>query len=213
MAEPVDPNRLLPDARSFLAELAQNNTRAWFGDNKARYDRDLKRPAEKLLSQIAGWLGDKRGTTPRTKLFRPHRDVRFTEDKTPYHTHLHMMWSLPDGRAWVLGISPDYATAGAGIMQFTPDQLGRWREVIEGPGGEALQALLEEGGWRIDPPTLQRVPPPYSANHPRESLLRQKGLVAWRDTLEEPLTDDPEATLKREFAAFDPLMDWLSEIA
>jgi uncharacterized protein (DUF2461 family) len=29
------------------------------------------------------------------KVFRIHRDVRFSKDKTPYNTHLHLMWSRP----------------------------------------------------------------------------------------------------------------------
>ena len=213
MAEPVDLNRLLPDARAFLGELAQNNDRDWFRANKSRYDSELKRPSEKLLASIAAWMDETHGTAPRTKLFRPHRDVRFSEDKTPYHIHLHMMWSLHDGRAWMLGISPDYATVGAGIMGFEPEQLGRWREAAASERGAELEKMIKAAGWRIDPPVLQLVPAPYPADHPREVLLRHKGLVAWADNLEDGLADDPEETLKRVFTGFEPLIDWLGEIA
>ncbi|SMX46058.1 TIGR02453 family protein [Maliponia aquimaris] len=213
MADPVDPSRLLPDARAFLRDLELNNNRAWFQANKAHYDSALKRPSEKLLAQIAAWLGETGGTVPRTKLFRPHRDVRFTEDKTPYHAHLHMMWSLPDGRAWMLGISGSYATAGAGLMRLEDGQLDRWREAAASERGEALETMVREAGWRVDAPALKRAPPPYPADHPREELLRHKGFVAWRDNLEDELSADPEQALKTVFAAFAPLMDWLGEIA
>ncbi|MGP6089553.1 TIGR02453 family protein [Antarctobacter jejuensis] len=212
MAEPVDLNRLMPDARSFLLELSDNNDRGWFQANKARYDSTLKRPAEKLLAQIAQWLQDESGSPPRTKLFRPHRDVRFSEDKTPYHTHLHMMWSLPDGRAWMLGISPDYATAGAGVMRFEPEQLSRWREAVIADTGAELAEHLDREDWRVDPPALERVPPPYPDDHPREELLRHKGFVAWQDRLEDGLSDDPDGTLRHVFTAFAPLMVWLGDI-
>lgn len=213
MADPVDLSRLLPDARDFLQELEQNNDRAWFQANKARYDSALKRPSEKLLAQIAAWLGETGGTVPRTKLFRPHRDVRFSDDKTPYHVHLHMMWSLADGRAWMLGISPSYATAGAGMMRFEMDQLDRWRDAVDSDRGAALQAMVEKAGWRVDPPALKRPPAPYPADHPREELLRHKGFVAWHDNLEEGLAADPAATLKAVMTGFVPLMDWLGRIA
>lgn len=213
MADPVDPSQLLPDARAFLRDLEQNNNRAWFQANKTRYDSALKRPSEKLLIQIANWLGETRGTVPRTKLFRPHRDVRYTEDKTPYHAHLHMMWSLPDGRAWMLGISTSYATAGAGMMVFEESQLNRWREAVASPRGAELAAMVQAAGWRVDPPVLKRPPAPYPADHPQEDLLRHKSFVAWRDNLEDGLTSDPEATLKAIFADFWPLMDWLGGIA
>lgn len=212
MADPIDLNRMIPDTRQFLSELAENNDRSWFQANKSRYDSALKRPAEKLLAQIARWLQDEGGQAPRTKLFRPHRDVRFSEDKTPYHTHLHMMWSLADGRAWMLGISPDYATAGAGVMRFEADQLDRWRDAVSAEPGQELAEHLERENWRVDPPDLQRVPPPFPADHPREQLLRHKGFVAWRDKLDDGLSDDPDGTLRRVFSAFNPLMDWLGDI-
>lgn len=210
MPEAIDLKRLLPDARAFLSELAAQNTRDWFTARKSDYDSYLKRPAEKLLADMARWMEGTQGHAVRTKLFRPHRDVRFSEDKTPYHTHLHMMWSLPDGRAWMLGISPDYATFGAGVMGFEAGQLDRYRAKVAGPEGETLAAMVADRDWRIDPPALKRVPAPYSADHPREALLRHKGLVAWHDGLEDALTADPEALLRAEIEDRAPLMDWLA---
>jgi uncharacterized protein (TIGR02453 family) len=209
MAEPIDLDGFFADSRAFLGALAQNNDRAWFHANKAQYDSALKRPAEKLLAVVAQWLAQEMDLQPRTKLFRPHRDVRFSEDKTPFHSHLHMMWFLPDGRSWMLGIAPDYATMGAGIMRFDAAQEERWRAAVAGPGGATLAALLAEAGWRVDEPALQRVPAPYPEDHPREALLRQRGLIAWADGLEAALAADPEQTVKDRIRGFQPLMDWL----
>ncbi|MEP3330424.1 DUF2461 family protein [Sedimentitalea sp.] len=47
-----------------------------------------------LVDQIAHDLGRDTGLTLTPKLFHPHRDVRFSNDKTPHHTHLHMLWNL-----------------------------------------------------------------------------------------------------------------------
>lgn len=213
MVEPVEYSRLYPDAAAFLNELAAQNSREWFQSNKSRYDAQLKRPAERLLADIGHWLTADIGVEPRRKLFRPHRDLRFSEDKTPYHTHLHMMWSLPDGRVWMLGISPDYATLGAGIMAFESAQADRWRAALDGPEGDDLAALLAAQGWRCDPPELQRVPAPYPADHRHAALLRRKGLVAWQDNLESALTEDLPGTLRSTMGAFRPLIDWLARVA
>lgn len=212
MADPIDLTRLLPEARAFLAELEANNDRGWFNARKARYDTELKRPAEKLMAEISPILAAETGQMPRKKLFRPHRDVRFSEDKTPYHTHLHMMWSLSDGRAWMLGIAPSYATAGIGIMQFENDQLDRYRTAVADDEGAALAEALEDG-WRVDPPALKRIPTPYVADHPRADLLRHKGLVVWADDLEDALTRDPTAALAEVFARAAPVMAWLEQVA
>ena len=82
--------QMIPDARDFYARLAQNNTRDWWTEHKSEYEARLKAPALLFLDITADWLRDLSGSTITTKLFRPHRDVRFSKDKTPYNTHLHM---------------------------------------------------------------------------------------------------------------------------
>ncbi|MBS0124626.1 TIGR02453 family protein [Thetidibacter halocola] len=212
MPDPVETGALYADARAFLSELARNNDRSWFEANKARYDARLKRPAERLLADIAPVLRARFGEMVRTKLFRPHRDIRFSEDKTPYHVHLHLMWSLADGRAWMFGLSPDYATAGAGIRGFEPTQLAAWRETVAGVPGEKVARLLAEGGWRIPSPELKHPPQPCPADHPRADLLMRKGLVVWQDGLDAALQADPRAALLDTFAGMAPLMDTLGDL-
>lgn len=209
MADPIDLTHFHDRSRAFLRDLSDNNDREWFRAHKARYDSDLKRPAERLLADLTPDL-EALGQAPvKTKVFRPHRDVRFTEDKTPYQTHLHILWSHDDGRGWFFGLSPDYATAGAGLMHLTGETLTKWREAVAGPDGAALQKLLDTNGWRVDAPELKRVPSPFAADHPNAALLLRKGLVAWRDNLDTALQEDPRAALHRAFADLAPLQDWL----
>ncbi len=85
---------LIPQARAFLGELSSNNTRDWFTAHKTRYESKLKAPALLFLDQVAHDLGRSTGQSLRPKLFRAHRDVRFSKDKTPYHTHLNMLWTI-----------------------------------------------------------------------------------------------------------------------
>lgn len=211
MALSIDTRQLVPDARSFLSELSHNNSRDWFRANKGTYDALLKRPAEVLLSQIAQGLEQRHGQV-RGKLFRPQRDVRFTEDKTPYHLHLHMLWSMPDGRCWFFGISLDYVTAGAGVMAFDPERLERFRAAVADDSGAELAAILDQGGWRCDPPELKRVPQPWPAEHPREGLLRRKGLVAWDDSIGKTAEEgDLRGALEASFERMDVLQCWLGD--
>ena len=124
------------------------------------------------------------------RIFRIHRDVRFTKDKTPYNAHLQFSLS-PDGgcRAggpvWRFGLDPNGLPLGAGILVFSPAQLAQWRECGTGEEGAAIEAplskLTNEGARRLSNPELKPVPAPLSAEHPREAQLRRKGLSAWRD--------------------------------
>ncbi|MDJ0822512.1 MAG: TIGR02453 family protein [Paracoccaceae bacterium] len=211
MAEMVDLEDFVPRVRAFLSELAANNTRDWFKAHKTEYDGMLKRPGERLLTELAPVLAEQTGQPIRTKLFRPHRDLRFSNDKTPYHTHLHLAWSAPDGRGWYLGLSNTYATAGAGIMQFDAPQLDRFRDAVDSPAGTELATILSEGDWRLDPPALKRVPAPYDADHSHAEHLKRKALVVWHDNLDAGLTDTPVATLEQVFAGMAPLQRWLSD--
>ena len=65
--------------------------------NKTVSMTELRDPAKALLEELSPRLASLTGFRVTSKLFRPHRDVRFSKDKTPYTTHLHMMWTVQSG--------------------------------------------------------------------------------------------------------------------
>lgn len=209
MTTQVEQSTFAPGARRFLTDLAANNDRDWFRAEKLRYDAKVRRPAEQLIAQVAEALTQKTGSPVRAKLFRLHRDVRFSDDKAPFHDHLHAAWTMPDGRGCYFGLSPDYATAGAGIMQFDETQAQAWSAAIDGPQGDALAALLPKLNGRLDPPQREDPPKPFAKDHPHADLLRRAGCVVWIDELYDALCDDPEAALLGAFDGLAPLQDWL----
>jgi len=80
-----------PAAIQFLADLAQNNDRAWFQPRKAEFERLLKEPLEAMIAALAAAL-EARGVPiladPKRAPFRIYRDTRFSKDKSPYKAHL-----------------------------------------------------------------------------------------------------------------------------
>ena len=178
---------LVTDAVAFYDRLAANNTKAWWQDNKATYDTKLKAPALSLLEDISGPLQKLTDHPVTPKLFRPHRDVRFSRDKTPYNTHLHMMWALntdaPQNPVFFFGIGRDYVTTGAGIMVFDKPVLTNWRKMVDLDTDRILQITgdVVARGFGLREPALKRVPPPYDKNHAAAELLRMKGIVASRN--------------------------------
>lgn len=201
-------NSLVPQARQFLSELSGNNTREWFTTHKARYETDLKHPALALLDIMSADLEKLTGSHVSSKLFRPHRDVRFSKDKTPYHTHLHMLWTA-GGIGWFLGIAPDYISIGAGVLGFEKGALIRWREAVADPEGAKFASLIDgltAKGARLDAPELKRVPAPYDKNHLRGDLLRRKGLAIWFDINESTIEKDGlTACIKTAFSELLPV--------
>ena len=67
-----------PEAIQFLADLAENNDRAWFQPRKTEYERLLKEPMEALVAALGERLAH-RGiplrADPRRSIFRIHRDT------------------------------------------------------------------------------------------------------------------------------------------
>ena len=66
-------------APTFFDELAGNNTREWWLANRARYDHDLVEPMAALAERLSGEFGH-------LKIRQPNRDIRFSNDKSPYKT-------------------------------------------------------------------------------------------------------------------------------
>jgi uncharacterized protein (DUF2461 family) len=76
---------------AFLSGLAAHNDRDWFMANRAAYDEGLKPTLGQLIAALNPMLEAQglplRGD-PKKSLFRIHRDVRFSNDKRPYKTHV-----------------------------------------------------------------------------------------------------------------------------
>ena len=183
-----DVRPLFPAALTFLQELKANNTRDWFTDHKAVYDKEIKAPAQAFCADATAALAQLTGAAHSAKVFRIHRDVRFSKDKTPYNTHLHIAFS-PEGGPdtppmWFFGLDTEKLTLGCGVFEYAKSALEQFRADMAGPKGAALIALadgLEASGHRIGAPALKNPPRGYDRDHPNAAALRRKGFSAWTD--------------------------------
>jgi len=211
-----------PETMGFLRELRANNDRTWFNAHKADYERVYKAPAEAFTAEIRPRLEALAGVPLGGKVFRIHRDVRFSKDKSPYNTHLHLGFQAtripgePRRRGgFYFGLEPDSLALGVGAFDFGPADLERYRKAVaDDVEGEELAELLTRLGPRQYEPDLKRVPAPYAADHPRGELLRRKGLNAWRDLDDEALIASPDLAdaVMAEFGALDAVNLWLTEV-
>ena len=78
----------------FLRQLAKNNQRLWFNDNKHRYETAVREPALAFIESMGPEL---KKLSPHFRasakkvggsLMRVYRDTRFARDKTPYKTNV-----------------------------------------------------------------------------------------------------------------------------
>ncbi|SEW23450.1 TIGR02453 family protein [Cognatiyoonia koreensis] len=206
---------LITDARKFHSTLAKNNNREWWGAHKDTYDTQLKAPALSLIERLTPEIADLSGLPVTGKLFRAHRDVRFSKDKTPFNTHLHMIWmakteGLQDV-AFFFGIGQDYVSAGGGIMSFEKPTLENWRLFVDQDQKRILKIVerLKADQFTLREPALKRVPSGYDKDHPAGDLLRMKGCVASRELGQ---TATVETDVLAAFAALWPLNNLLIQI-
>ena len=78
----------------FLKQLKRNNRREWFAKNKARFESVVRDPCLRFITEAAEPLHTISAqivADPRPNggsLFRIYRDIRFSENKQPYKTHI-----------------------------------------------------------------------------------------------------------------------------
>jgi uncharacterized protein (TIGR02453 family) len=131
---------LYRDTIDCFGRLRANNDRQWFELHRADYEAHVKLPGEAFASAPAAQLEAATGEPHDYRIFRVHRDVRFSKDKAPYSAHLHISFSpgggcKEGGPAWMFGLDPDGLTLGAGIFAFSALRLDRWRALVADAGG------------------------------------------------------------------------------
>lgn len=88
------------DYITFFSGLETNNTKEWFDANKKTYENKIKKPFAAFIEElIAAYnsLGYNIPMTAKDAVMRINRDVRFSNDKSPYKMHMSAMVS-PHGK-------------------------------------------------------------------------------------------------------------------
>lgn len=200
---------LHPDAVAFFAELQRNNTKQWWTANKTRYDENVRGPFEALGAELEPEFGA-------LKIFRPHRDVRFSADKTPYKLQIGMVSRAPI--AHYVQLSDEGLLLGGGAYRPPAAALARFRAIVDdirlvGDVDVTLEEIADRGMELMTRDELKTAPRGYSADHPHIRLLRQKNLAVGRT---EPLADwmwRPEAleVIREHWRTVSLWCDWLDE--
>jgi uncharacterized protein (TIGR02453 family) len=164
-----------PEAIEFFEGLEADNSKSYWQSHKDVYDGQVKAPMEALLAELAPEFGE-------GKLFRPNRDVRFSNDKSPYKTMLGAM----AGEIGYVQLSARGLGVGSGMYVMAADQLDRYRRAVadDETGGELADIVAEARGRKVDiagHDTLKSAPRGYPKDHPRIELLRYKGLISWKE--------------------------------
>ena len=215
----------------FLRDLGANNNRAWFEANRARWEAHGKGP---LLKFIEGFRPHLHAFAPQfdanaRSVFRIHRDVRFSKDKSPYKTHIAAQFRHQDvhGAAgevvhapgFYLHIAPDSDAETQSGMKGVFGGFGMWQP--EPPVLRAIRKRMVDdpvawqrasAGATLTGSSLKRPPLGFDAAHPLAEDLRRKDFITLTPFTEaDAVRPDFPQRYAEACRAAAPLQAWLCE--
>ena len=213
-----------PETLRFLDELAANNNRDWFAQNKGRYEEHVLDVALRFIQSMQDPLRDiaphfvAQPTRTGGSLMRVYRDTRFSRNKLPYKTNIGIQFRHEDARnvhapGYYLHIDPDEVFVGVGMWRPEPgpleqirrriaDRPDEWRRAV---GDRAFRRHLELGGE-----TLKRPPRGFDAGHELIADIRRKSFIAVRPMARDDcLKPQFQRSVETAFRAGEGLMRFL----
>lgn len=127
------------DSIDFFNELEKNNTKEWFDKNRKRYETSIRKPMLSLVEDLIEEMkkyDSEFDQDAKKCLGRINRDIRFSDDKTPYNTHFFASIAKGTKENPIAGIAFRFAGHDFGIMsgyyQPSKEKLSDIREKIIG---------------------------------------------------------------------------------
>lgn len=193
VAPPPSPFDGFPaEAFKFLHGLKRNNNKLWFEANRSNYEQFLREPSGRLVEVMASHIEEEMlplVADQKRSLFRINRDIRFSADKSPYKTHIGIVFPLKNlgENEWTgmyLGMEPKGASdmnvyVGGGAHEPSSEYLKKIRTKIAREY-KTLKKLttdkrfLGEFPKGLEGPSLLRPPKGYEEDHPAIELLKIK---------------------------------------
>ena len=185
--------RFSKETLSFLTRLKRNNRREWFNARKDEYEQHVRAPMLAILDQLAV---DMRKIAPELlvgpkSMYRIYRDVRFSENKQPYKTHVaasfwHRELGKGGGAGMYFHVAPDGVWIGGGmyhpettqlykVREHIASNLRQFRSIVEAP---AFKRALDGG---LEGERMTRVPRGFPKDHEAADYLRYRQFLAGKE--------------------------------
>lgn len=203
----------------FLAENRMRNDKAWFRENKERYETLVKQPmleiAEKLVPVIEE-IDPLMVTRPQSAVSRIYRDTRYSRDKTIFRD---VMWvsfqrdkkvyDCPAG--FVLEFSPNGFRYGCGYYKTPRPTMQAIRELVlknDKSFREAEKAYRNQHTFQLEGECYKRA---HYPEHPKQEWLEKRTINFLHNSEDFELlySKDLPLMLSRDFLILKPMYRFL----
>ncbi|HSM30097.1 MAG TPA: DUF2461 domain-containing protein [Woeseiaceae bacterium] len=208
----------------FLAQLAANNNREWFNENKARYEQHVLDVALRFIQSMQdplAQLAPKFTAIPQRaggSLMRVYRDTRFSHNKQPYKTNVGIQFRHQQAKdvhspGYYVHVDPERVFIGVGMWRPDPDALRAIRERIVAKPAE-WKGVLRDVKFRrhfdLGGESLSRAPRGFDKDHELIKDIKRKSFIAVRDLdVADCLNPQFQRKVEASFAAATPFMQFL----
>jgi len=174
----------------FLDSLKDNNNRDWFIKNRPAYI-DAKDNFESFVQDIINNIVDfepiLKGLEVKSCVYRINRDIRFSNDKSPYKSHLGA-FIVRGGKkngdkfaGYYVHIEPEKSIIAGGAYMPPAPWLSAIREKIDEEPDEFVKIINSKDFvkyfGKIEGEKLKKAPKGYPSDHPNIELLKFKSYL------------------------------------
>lgn len=201
-----------------LDQLKKNNNREWFEEHKTEFKKHQD-AAKKFFQEIEQKMQSFDDISD-MKMFRIYRDVRFSNDKTPFKTHFAASFTRrkPQLRGgYYVHLEPGNSFLATGFWNPEKDDLLRIRKEIE-LDGERFSKIVQNkkmvNAWgELKGEALKTAPKGFDKEHPFVEFLRFKQFIYTKSIPDEMVfSSQLEPEILNSFQAIRPFFDYMSEV-
>ncbi len=210
----------------FLSDLKLNNEKDWFNRNRKRYE-DARANFESFVQAIINAVSEfepiLKGLEAKTCMYRINRDIRFSNDKTIYKTHLGA-FIVKGGKnngnkfaGYYFHVEPGGNSMIAGGAYIPPmPWLSAIREKISDEGGSFNKMVSDKDFIRrfggLEGERLKTAPKGFPKDHPYIEFLKMKSFLVTRMITDSEITGAGcfDAVI-RDCRIIKPLNDFLND--
>ncbi|GHT11290.1 TIGR02453 family protein [Bacteroidia bacterium] len=213
-----------PETFRFFNDLKENNYKPWFDEHKPVYELEVRQPLKALVLALTPAfyaIDPQMNFNPSKIISRIYRDIRFSNDKSPYKTHLwftfqRIVQQWENFPGFYGEISENGYQYGMGLFMAKKKVMDDFRSKIE-YDSEHFKAITEDligkhgyiiGGEPYKRPLNNDLPEYFQAWIQVKSLYLYKNFPVG----EEMFREDFAQRLADEFTLLQPLYDFMVDV-